>query len=107
MVGPTMQGIRDLIELDPDAYWDEDLNTVMGSAFGLSPRVIKVPFYDPSRPPNAGRNHVYVIKIGAFFLEGTGPGSAVNSRFMQIASPGQPCDPDAPASFIMGFVLVE
>jgi hypothetical protein len=50
---------------------------------------------------------VYVIKIGAFFLEGTGPGSAVNSRFMQIASPGQPCDPDAPASFIMGFVLVE
>jgi Flp pilus assembly protein TadG len=107
MVGPTIQGIVDLIALDPNAYWDDGLNTVMGSDFGQSPRVIKVPYFDPSIPPSAGRDLVHVSKIGAFFLEGTGPGSQVTARFMRLASPGQPCPPGAGPSFVVGFTLVE
>ena len=28
MSGPTIQGIEDLIAKDPDAYWDDDDNSV-------------------------------------------------------------------------------
>jgi hypothetical protein len=107
MVGPTDQGVDELIALDPTAYWDEERRTIGGSAFGLSPRAIKVPFFDPTRPPDSGRNWVYVTKIAAFFLESRGPGSRVNARFMELASPGTPCPEGAPPSFIHGLTLVQ
>lgn len=47
MVGPTAQGVRDLIALDPGAYWDSTAQKVQGSAFGKSPRVKLVPLFDP------------------------------------------------------------
>ena len=37
--------------------WDEATDTVMGSDWGLSPRVAKVAFYDPTRPPDPGRRN--------------------------------------------------
>lgn len=106
MVGPTSQGMDAMLARDPDAEWDEDTNTVINSAFPVSPRVIKVPFYDPSRPPRTGRNYVFVVKIGAFFLE-EAHGHEVTARFMQLATPGTPCDPNAPTGFMIGFALVE
>ena len=107
MVGPTMQAVSDLVNQDPTAYWDEGTNTVRGSAFGRSPRVILVPYIDPSRPPDPGRQVVHVTKIGAFFLEGVGQNNSIYARFMQLATQGEPCDPDDPPSFIVGVVLVE
>lgn len=106
MVGPTIQGVDEIIAADPGAYWDVSRGTVMGSAFGTSPRVIKVVYIDPSRPPDSGRQHVFVAKIGAFFLERTGPGSRVTARFMAIATPGVPCEDDSGESFVMGYILV-
>jgi Flp pilus assembly protein TadG len=48
MVGPTTQGVQDLIDKDPNAYWDQGCNCVKGSAFGSkSPRVGVIPVYDP------------------------------------------------------------
>lgn len=48
MVGPTQQGVQDLIDRDPNAYWDQGCNCVKGSAFGSkSPRVGVIPVYDP------------------------------------------------------------
>jgi putative Flp pilus-assembly TadE/G-like protein len=49
MVGPTKQGMDDLIALDPDAKWDEGTNKVVNSnaKSGLSPRVIVIPLFDP------------------------------------------------------------
>jgi len=107
MVGPTIQGIRELFDLDPNAYWDEEEGTVMGSDWGLSPRVVKVAFYDPTRAPDPGKNYIHITKVGAFFLESLGPASAVTARFMQIATQGVPCDEDAPPSFLKGYRLVE
>jgi hypothetical protein len=46
MVGPTVQGIDDLIALDPDAYWDTGANKVCTTK-NPSPRVIAIPVYDP------------------------------------------------------------
>lgn len=105
MVGPTIQGVNDLIALDPTAYWDTATNTIAGSAYGLSPRAIKVAFFDPTSPPQSGRNWVHVAKIGAFFLESVQPGNEIVARFTLITSPGAPCPPGAPPSFIKTIYL--
>jgi Flp pilus assembly protein TadG len=46
MVGPTKQGMADLIAKDPTAYWDEDRNEVH-SSMNPSPRVVAIPLFDP------------------------------------------------------------
>ena len=107
MVGPTRQGMEELINADPAAYWSDSENTVKGSGFGLSPRIALVPFFDPTIPPNSGRNWVRVVKIGAFFLESVGPGSEVRGRFIKVTIAGEPCAGGSGNSFINGITLVE
>jgi Flp pilus assembly protein TadG len=48
-VGPTIQGMEELIARDPGAYWDTGTNSVKGSAFPerKSPRIFPIPLYDP------------------------------------------------------------
>jgi hypothetical protein len=78
----------------------------MGSSFGLSPRIILVPFFDPSNPPESGRNWVEVVKIGAFFLEEIN-GGEVRGRFMKVNVPGAPCAGNEEGTFLTGIRLVE
>ncbi|MBI2222519.1 MAG: hypothetical protein HYU53_15085 [Acidobacteria bacterium] len=47
MVGPTKQGIEDLVAKDPNAVWNEGCQCVQNSAFPISPRVRPIPLYDP------------------------------------------------------------
>jgi hypothetical protein len=50
MAGPTIQGIQNLIDKDPDAYWDpgpSGCNCVKRSAFANSPRVFPIPLFNP------------------------------------------------------------
>jgi Flp pilus assembly protein TadG len=108
MVGPTRHGMEDLIAQDPGAYWNDGTKTVEGSAFGLSPRVGLVPFFDPTLPPTSGRNSVTVTKIGAFFIESVGPGSQVQGRFMQLTTQGRPCSGGGGGTgLVKGIILVE
>ena len=107
MVGPTKHGMEDLIAQDPDAAWDPDSKTVVGSSYGMSPRIGLIPFFDPTQPPSSGRNFVTVVKLGAFFIESTGPGGQVNGRFIQISTQGIPCPGGTSSSFIKTIVLVE
>jgi hypothetical protein len=107
MVGPTRQGMQALIDADPGAYWSASEETVKGSAFGFSPRIVLVPFFDPSNPPDSGRNWVRVVKLGAFFLEEMGSGSEVRGRFMKVTVPGEPCAAPSPGTFLKGIQLVE
>jgi Flp pilus assembly protein TadG len=106
-VGPTSQGVQELIDQDPGAYWDSSTQSVMGSAFGKSPRVVLVPFFDPTSPPISGRNWVRVTKIGAFFLEGVQGNGDVTGRFIQATVDGPKCVAQNPGSFIKGLSLVE
>ena len=46
MVGPTGQGIDDLIALDPGAYWDTTTNAAV-STMNPTPRIFPIPLYDP------------------------------------------------------------
>jgi hypothetical protein len=63
MVGPTKQGMQDLIDKDRGAVWDESLNDGRGGIKGgcmeagtcdLSPRVVAIPVYDPDATMLAG-----------------------------------------------------
>lgn len=108
MVGPTKQGMRDLIDQDPGAYWDAATKTVKGSAYALSPRIGLIPFFDPTLPPSQGRNYVTVTKLGAFFIEEVGANSQVRGRFIQITTQGNPCPGDGTGNaFVKSIVLVE
>ena len=72
MVGPTKQGMDDLINLDPDAYWD-DANKRVVSRMHPSPRVRAIPLYDPAYYADGklnGRNaSLRFVNYLGFFVE--------------------------------------
>src|SRR4029079_2254283 len=58
MIGPTRQGMQDLIDLDPNATWATSLNSGLGGVSGgcmtaspptcsMSPRIVAIPVYNP------------------------------------------------------------
>ena len=68
MIGPTSQGIQDLIALDPSADWGQDgqwrrrrSGGVHGGEHpcGISPRVVAIPVFNPDTwdlgPSSTGR----------------------------------------------------
>jgi Flp pilus assembly protein TadG len=72
MVGPTKQGMDDLIALDPTAYWD-DVNKRVVSTMHPSPRVRPLPLFDPAYYADGklnGRNaSLRVTNYLGFFVE--------------------------------------
>jgi len=109
MVGPTTQGMADLVALDPNARWNVGSKSVQGSAYGLSPRVAIVPFFDPTQPPGPGRDWVRVTRLGVLFIEQIN-GNEVRGRFLSINVPGIPCPPGVPGTagaLIRGISLIQ
>ncbi|HQX82622.1 MAG TPA: pilus assembly protein TadG-related protein [Vicinamibacterales bacterium] len=83
MTGPTGQGARDLIDLDPGATWVGGASPIAGScvttggcpAFTVSPRVVAIPVYDVNVFVSEGKDHgrhttVLVRNILGFFVAG-------------------------------------
>ena len=72
MVGPTMQGVDDLIDQDPDARWDDDLDKPVSTMYP-SPRVVGIPLYDPEyydTGKRSGRNaDLKIANYLGFFIE--------------------------------------
>lgn len=85
MVGPTKQGIEDLIALDPTAYWDTTKNEVH-SSMHPSPRVKIVPLYDPyyyDTGKKNGRNaDLKAANFIGFFFESIDGGGNVTGRII-------------------------
>jgi hypothetical protein len=73
VVGPTGQGIDELIALDPGARWNTSCQCVRGSNFGISPRVTPLPLYDPKKYAEGkanGRNaDFWLANIMGFFID--------------------------------------
>ncbi|MEW6749876.1 MAG: pilus assembly protein TadG-related protein [Candidatus Latescibacterota bacterium] len=111
MVGPTRQGVEDVIALDPGAYWDPVNKEVVGSAYAVSPRVVKATFFDPAigvRDDLSGRKYVVVRDIMVFFLEGQGGGGEVLGRFIRTGAPdGEPCADQSNPTFLYKVSLTE
>jgi hypothetical protein len=72
MVGPTKQGMDDLINKDPDAYWDESKKEVV-SKYKPSPRVVAIPLFDPEfyeMGKHEGKNaSLKFVNYLGFFIE--------------------------------------
>jgi hypothetical protein len=108
MIGPTGQGVSDLIATDPNAFWDASSGTVQNSDFPTSPRIIKVAVFDPSigiQTDSNGRDYLTVVKIVVVFLEEL-DGKEVVGRFMRRLTDGEICT-DCPQGFLYRAVLVE
>ncbi len=76
MVGPTQQGVDELILKDPGAQWDESCDCITGSQYPSvtdSPRVAEIPLYDPDyyeRHQQTGRNVSFRVAnyLGVFVV---------------------------------------
>jgi Flp pilus assembly protein TadG len=85
MVGPTKQGVDDLVAKDPGAHWDPTSQSVQGSCapgtcadgqwYARSPRIVPVPLFSMDAfyagSPN-GKTSVTITNIMGFFVEGMG-----------------------------------
>lgn len=76
MVGPTAQGVDDLVKQDSDAKWDDNTNTVVhldGSAYEnwqASPRVVKLALFQPGQITKSGMQSIEFNNFAWFFIEG-------------------------------------
>lgn len=83
MVGPTTQGVQDLIALDPGAVWTGGPSPISGSCveppstcpgYSMSPRIVAVPVYDVNQwvleGEGGGHATVIVRNILGFFVSG-------------------------------------
>lgn len=87
MVGPTTQGVDDLIAKDPSAYWDTNYNKAV-STMSPSPRVVAIPLYDPvyyDTGKQNGRNaDLKVANYLGFFITGRS-GNNIYGRITPIS----------------------
>ena len=109
-VGPTDQGLQELIARDPGAYYDEVTGTIEGSAYPASPRLIKAAAYDPTESiydlSGGSTKYLTVNKIVVLFLESRTGTAEVLGRFMRMATQGELC-PECSPGFAFGTHLVQ
>lgn len=89
MSGPTNQGLKDLLDEDPFATWDDATDSIQGSSYEdplASPRVAVVAFFDPRNPPTSGRNSLVVYQLGAVFIENQSKPGEIKARFMNAVA---------------------
>jgi Flp pilus assembly protein TadG len=113
MVGPTIDGINDLIAKDPGAYWEPlpGCNCVKGSAYTISPRVFPIPLYDPKYYADGQANGRYAdFKIANFlgFFAMPPTGNSIPGYITQIVGIVDPNAGPAPdAAFPVSIRLVQ
>jgi hypothetical protein len=100
MVGPTKQGMEDLIALDPDARWDDGQKKVISSKHP-SPRVRAIPLFDPAYYADGkqnGRNaSLKFVNYLGFFIEEM-QGNEVYGRIVPIGGMRKGTGGPAPAA---------
>jgi hypothetical protein len=79
MIGPTRQGIQDLIDRDPFAEWDAANNSVVNSCAQdpvpcapRSPRLVAIPLYDTGAYYEGKQNGLVTLRIAnilGFFID--------------------------------------
>ena len=76
----TISALDSLIAQDPTAAWDDSTDTVVGSQFATSPRLVTILGFDPNYFPAAGRNNIILSKFMWVFIEGV----AINTIQLRI-----------------------
>ena len=75
MIGPTRQGVNDLLAKDPDSYWDAASKSVQCPPGGncTGERLVSIPVYDPywyETNRHSGRVEIKISKVMGFFVVG-------------------------------------
>src|SRR5262245_62080926 len=91
MVGPTSQGVSELIKDDPSAYWDQSTQTVKGSTYGSgwmnSPRIVKLAMFAPGQITKSGMQTIKFNNFALMFVESQkSPKDPVYGRFLYYVS---------------------
>lgn len=114
MTGPTSQGTKDLIDSDPNAYWDSGCKCVKGSAFfpKQSPRVRAVPLYDPVKYADGQKTgksqpELEVVNYLGFFVEEVNGGGEVIGRVTPIIGKVTGVTGPAIGAFAQSIMLVK
>ncbi len=97
MVGPTRQGANDLVAADPGSRWNDAVglpeSTLYHAADGSwmnSPRVVRIPIYDPEIALANGRTDMVVAGFAGFWIESIDPHQAtVIGRYLPMKAFGQ------------------
>jgi hypothetical protein len=110
MVGPTVDGVDELLAKDPDAYWDKTYNKPVSKMYP-SPRVVAIPLYDPVYYDTGKKNGRYAdLKVAnylGFFITGRS-GNNVYGRITPISGLVTGTGGPAPAAaFPVAIRLVE
>ena len=120
MIGPTNQGIRDLIAQDPGARWDTSLNGGQGGIAGgcmamgtggcaLSPRLVAIPVFNPDAYDAgraSGRITINVVKILGFFIEGMQGQDVIGYLTTYPSAPRSGTSSTPGAAFVVSIALV-
>jgi len=90
MVGPTAEGMQDLLLKDPDAKWSDGCACIVGSRYKTSPRIRIVPLYNPEKyadGQHTGKSQptLEVVNYLGFFIEDYTAGGQVTGRIMPIS----------------------
>lgn len=110
MVGPTHAGFEDLLDEDPEPFWNESPTGPTAPANGggcpwrpsaadgagacdyTSSRIRTIPMFDPREAPESGRKEVTIRNFGSVFVEGASPGGNYTARWLGLLS----SDPEDP-----------
>lgn len=101
MSGPTMQGFRDLIDLDPTARWNATMDCVVSDGYQASndptkcrqsPRIRPVPLFDPREEPDLGAKPFTFTNFAGIFVEDI-QGKTVYGRWLGYTGI-KPASPD-------------
>ena len=106
MVGPTRQGTDDLVNADRNSQWNEAIDLPESNLYHSgdgswmnSPRVIRIPVYDPEIALNNGRTEMVVAGFAGFWIESIEPHQAtVIGLFIPMKAFGQPGPAPGPAA---------
>ena len=73
MIGPTDQGVRALINADPDEHWNTFTNSVECTGPDCSgERTVSIPLFDPYEyelARRSGRHEIVITKVLGFFVD--------------------------------------
>lgn len=97
MVGPTNQGVKSLVDEDPNAKWEEYVDSngtrtgkIIDSEYSdpmESPRVIKIALFDPTQITSSGMQTIKFNNFALFFIEEQqSPQDPVKGRFLNYVA---------------------
>ncbi len=103
MVGPTYQGVTSdtdsLYNQDPTSHWnseqnlpESDLYSIEGGTWMNSPRVVRIPIYDPRDAMSNGKTDMVIAAFAGFWVERCerdGNQGTVYGRFIPMSAFGE------------------